>query len=294
MTRVRAGTSSPAVTIGMSVRNAETTVSRALTSLLNQTLDSWRLLVVDDGSTDRTPQIVTAIARADSRVELIREQTSRGLPRRLNEILDRATGAYFARMDADDIAYPDRLERQLAFLDSNPAVDVVGSPMIVTRADGSAIGIRHAPPRHDDICARPHSGFPLFHPTWFGRLDWFRRFRYEPSAQRCEDQELLLRAYRSSRYANLTEPLLGYSEDRLAWRKLAIGRWNFMRFAAADSWRSGRRLQTIAICAEQASKGIVDALAIATHTESQLLGHRARPASATFEREWRRVWKAVT
>lgn len=273
----------------MSVLNAEPTVARALRSVQAQTHPAWRLVVVDDGSTDRTAAIVQAIAEQDERVELIRGTVRQGLPYRLNQLIDEATGNYFARMDADDICHPERFQRQLAFMAENPDVDLLGCSMVILDRAGRPRGIRRAPTGHAEICVRPYAGFPLFHPTWLGHRRWFERYRYAAGATRCEDQDLLLRAHRQSQFANLREPLLGYSEDHLAWRNIQTGRATFARRAIADSWHRGHRLEPVAIAFEHAGKSLVEAIAIAARAEDRLLAHRVRPITPEEAAEWERM-----
>ena len=272
--------------VGMSVFNAELTVAGAIRSVQAQTHADWRLLVLDDGSTDATAAVVQALADDDDRIELIHGASHRGLPQRLNELLDLATGTFFARMDADDICHPDRFARQLAFMDRNPEVELVGSSMLILDRAGQVRGIRPAPAAHDEICARPYSGFPLYHPTWLGHRLWFKRFGYAAYATRCEDQELLLRAHQGSRFANLPEPLVGYREDRLIWHHIQTGRANYAQRAMIESWRSGHRLRPATIAVEYVAKSMVEAIAITTHTERTLLQHRSRPLAPGDAAEW--------
>lgn len=273
----------------MSVLDAEQTVAQAVRSVQAQTHADWRLIVLDDGSSDHTVAIVRALADQDRRIELVEGGARQGLPDRLNELLDRATGPFFARMDADDICHPERFARQLAFIASNPEVQLLGTSMIILDRAGRPRGVRRAPAGHAEICARPHSGFPLFHPTWLGQRQWFQHFRYSADATRCEDQELLLRAHRHSVFANLVEPLLGYGEERLIWHKIQTGRAIYARRAVVDSWRHGDRIQPITIALEHAAKSLVEALAISTHTEDRLLRHRSQPLSAQEAAEWERA-----
>jgi glycosyltransferase involved in cell wall biosynthesis len=274
----------------MSVLNSERTLREAIASLRAQTVDDWHLLIADDGSTDRSVAIAEGAAASDGRISVTRGEHRLGTATRLNELIDHADSPLVARMDADDVSYPGRFERQLAFLDRRPDVDVVGSAVVVFGAGGAAIGKRAAPADHRDICARPASGFRLFHPTWLGRTEWFRRFRYDPAAERCEDQDLLYRAYRSSVFANVGEPLVGYREERLRLRQLLMGRSNLTRRSAGDLWQRGHRLAAAATVAEQLAKGGTDALAVTTGLDHRLLRHRARPLSDGERADWDGVW----
>jgi glycosyltransferase involved in cell wall biosynthesis len=278
------------VTIGMSVLNAERTLEAAIASVRAQTLEDWRLLIADDGSTDRSLAIAREAAAADTRIRAFEATGRHGTATRLNELVDMAETPLFARMDADDVSYPSRLEQQVAFLDGHKDVDLVGSEMVVFGSEGRAIGKRTAPAAHAAICARPASGFRLFHPTWVGGTGWLRRFRYDPAAIRCEDQDLLYRAYRTSTFANLTVPLVGYREDRLAFRRISTGRLNLTRRTTADLWRRGERLGAVATVVEQIGKAGADAVAMGTGLDHRLLRHRAGRMSDAERAEWDQVW----
>jgi glycosyltransferase involved in cell wall biosynthesis len=206
----------PIVSVLLPVVNGGTALSEAVRSILRQTLHDFELLIIDDGSSDGAIEKIRAIG--DSRIRILGDQTRRGLSARLNEGIDSARGLYIARMDADDIAFPRRLEKQVQYLESNPDIDLTASRAVVFQDSkngepGRIIGLLPFAASHNAICARPWRGFPLPHPTWLGRTGWFRRFHYaQPEVARAEDQELLLRSYTSSRFACLDEVLLGYRQ----------------------------------------------------------------------------------
>jgi glycosyltransferase involved in cell wall biosynthesis len=218
----------PLVSIGMSVFNAEQTVAMAIESLLRQTLQEWELLLVDDGSSDRTLEVLRRFN--DPRIRLFSDSHGRkGLPARLNQCLDRAHGIYFARMDADDISYKERLERQVDFLRVHPEVDLLATGAICFKGDGQVLGLYPVANDHGTICRRYWWGFPMAHPTWMGRRSWFLRYRYRESARRVEDQDLLLRSFRSSRFAVLKDVLFGYRIERTSVRNSFWGRLYYCR-----------------------------------------------------------------
>jgi glycosyltransferase involved in cell wall biosynthesis len=208
----------PVVSIAMPFFNSAATLELAIRSLLQQTYDDFELLLCDDGSDDRS----LAIARSldDPRIICWSDGKRRRLAARLNECIDRARGIYLARMDADDIAYPDRLACQLAFLVSQPAVDLCGASAMVFGKRGRPLWRFNPEKDHAGIVKSPHRGFPLWHPVWMGHVAWFRRWRYDERAWLAQDQELLLRSYRHSVFANLPGILLGYRRERTSLRKL--------------------------------------------------------------------------
>jgi len=111
------------VTIGIPFLNARRSLAAAVRSVFAQTHSDWELLLVDDGSSDGSIDVVRRLD--DPRVRLVRDGSHRGLCARLNQIAATARGTYLARMDADDVMHPERIERQLALLGADPGVDLV-------------------------------------------------------------------------------------------------------------------------------------------------------------------------
>ncbi len=201
----------PTISVLLPVRNGAVTLSAALRSILDQTFADFEVLLLDDGSTDDGLSIAASLG--DPRIRILSDGRQMGLASRLNQGVEIATGRYFARMDADDVSFPRRFEKQVAVLNASPEIDLVGTRAIVFREDGSVIGLLPFRATHDEITAAPWRSIPLAHPTWMGRAEWFRRHRYKvPEVRRAEDQELLLRACPTSQYVCLEEVLFGYRQ----------------------------------------------------------------------------------
>lgn len=216
----------PLVTVAMSAHNASATVELTLRSILAQTYQNWELIVVDDGSTDGTRDILLQIQ--DSRIRLVQEPSGKmGLPFRLNQCVRLAKGHYIARMDADDVAYPQRLERQVRFLQAHPDIDLLGTGAVIFKGAGEVVGCYPTACSHEEICRRPWWGFPLAHPTWMGKRTWFLSNPYSEADRRCEDQALLLQSFAHSRFAALEEVLLGYRVGKISAAKFGRGRLNY-------------------------------------------------------------------
>lgn len=203
----------------MPIFNAGSYLRPAVLSILQQTLRNWELLVIDDGSTDASSESIRDIH--DPRLRILSDGLNRGLAARLNEAIDLARGRYFARMDQDDIAYPERLAQQLSALERDAELDLVACRCVSIDADCNLVGALPYSLTHEKICARPWTGFYLPHPTWFGRIEWFRHHRYaSPGPYGCEDQELLLRSYRESRFATIPLVLFAYRvRTKINWAK---------------------------------------------------------------------------
>lgn len=279
----------PLISVGMSVRNSATTLALALRSVQRQSCVDWELILIDDGSTDATLDVARSFA-ADQRIRLLPKTRSRGLAHRLNQAVDLARGRYFARMDGDDVCFPDRFARQAAYLDHHPEIDLLGSGGVVFSGDGHPLGVRPAPTSHEEICRHPWSGFYLAHPSWMGRIEWFRGHRYDERAIKAQDYDLLLRSYRDSRFAALPELLIGYREERLDLRKSMATR----RQVVAAQWRYARASKSwsalpAAVCG-QLAKGALEMMAMGSGATRRLLGHRARPIDTLALQAWESLW----
>lgn len=232
----------PLVTVAMPVYNAGKYLRLAVLSIVRQTFTDWELLIIDDGSTDNSLQDIDDII--DARIRILRDGANKGLAVRLNEAIDMARGRYFARMDQDDVSYPERFERQVEALQNDQRLDLVATRAITIDEDGQVTGLFPCALSHDEICARPWRGFHFPHPTWMGRIEWFRKHRYmAPGPYCCEDQELLLRSYCVSRFCTLKEILFAYRfRKEVNWNKLARTRRTVLgvqlrHFVSFNLWR---------------------------------------------------------
>jgi glycosyltransferase involved in cell wall biosynthesis len=283
------------ISIGMPVYNSARTLRSTIRSLLAQTYTNWELLLVDDGSSDETLDI--AKSYDDPRIRIYSDGARLGIAPRLNQAIDVARGIYFARMDGDDIAYPTRLGTQLIYLNEHPGVNLVGAHCLVFGANGVARGKRAGPEDFREICARPYSGFPMVHPTFFGYTDWFRCYRYSESivvngiCGGAEDQDLLLRSYRTSQFANVPEVLLGYREEGISLTKILRAR-TYWTIAATREFAQRKQYYVVVLAASlQFLKLIVDCVAVTTGSNYRLLRHRSQMITEPECRQWNTVWQ---
>ena len=282
----------PIITIAMPFYNSAATLELSIRSLLNQSYSDFELLLCDDGSDDQG--LAIAHSFDDPRLACWSDGRRLRLAARLNECIDRARGRYLARMDADDIAYPDRLARQLAFLETNPEVDLCSAGAMVFGQQGRPLW-RFTPAQdHDGIVRSPFRGFPLWHPLWMGRIEWFRRWHYEETAWLAQDQELLLRSYHLSRFANLPEVLLGYRRERVTLKKLLRYKLLHIQYvsrqpgAVADHWQ---KLHLFATSGARFAANCVAQLGAL----GLRIGHQAAATpTATELAEWQSVWHLLS
>jgi glycosyltransferase involved in cell wall biosynthesis len=281
----------PVVSVVLPVRDGASTIACAIESIRAQTLAEWELLLIDDGSEDATVAIAESFV--DARIRLVKDGQKLGIAARLNQGIDLTRGRYLARMDADDVAYPERLAIQVAFLDGNPDIDLVATKALLFRGEGEVIGLFPFRGTHEEICDRPWNGFYLPHPTWMGRIGWFRRFRYGvPEVARAEDQDLLLRAFDSSRFASIGEVLMGYRIAPTTLVKLLAVRFALARTQFVVNLRAGRLAFALLGATTFMMKGAVDA---ARHFlgRSGAWRYRNQPVPAAETARWESVWRST-
>lgn len=194
----------------MSARDAEAFVGEAVESILAQTLSDFELVVVDDASTDRTREVIEAFG--DERVRVLANDASSGLSASLNTALDEARGEYIARLDADDIAVPERLAAQVAHLDERPGISIVGSAATMIDSAGRAVGLLDVPSGPLAVRWELLLGSPFVHPSVLWRREAFERvgLRYDESLRVAQDYDLWARALAHLDGDNLDRPLVLY------------------------------------------------------------------------------------
>jgi glycosyltransferase involved in cell wall biosynthesis len=215
--------SRPLVTIGMQFFNNERSLADAIKSILLQTYENWELIIHDDGSTDKSYEIAASFT--DPRILLKKDFGNRGRAVHLNQCLHLARGDYFAVADADDIAHPERIRLQLNSLLKNSDVDLIGAGMLLIDKYGVPKSKRVYPECHAEICRLTQWGILMAQPTFMGRTAWFRKYLYDERFFRAQDQELLLRSYSRSVFANLPDILVGYHTSGSTLRKILRTRY---------------------------------------------------------------------
>jgi hypothetical protein len=192
----------------MAVLNGEAYLREAVDSILGQTFTDFELIIVDDGSTDRTPEILRSIR--DPRVRLLTNPSNLGLARSLNLGMAKAVGEFIARQDADDVSEPDRFERQVAFLDGHPETALLGSAHTEIDAHGRVLGHVDAHCRRVTIlwwmlffCPFAHSAIVFRKQPVLEAVGG-----YDPSYRYSTDYEYWTRIADRFAVANLPEPLV--------------------------------------------------------------------------------------
>ena len=225
--------SNPLVTVAMPVYNAGQHLRNAVMSIINQSYTHWELIIIDDGSTDHAIESLNDID--DIRIKIIQDGVNKGLAGRLNQIIDMANGDFIARMDQDDISYPERFLLQLKLLIDNADLDLVAGRAIRISENNQPLGYLPFFLNTRSVSSKPWLGIYMPHPTWMGRVGWFRKHRYaSPAPYFCEDQELLLRSYESSQFSLVDEVVLAYRvRDSVPLKKLFKVRWALLKMQSS-------------------------------------------------------------
>lgn len=213
----------PQISVIMAVYNGEKHLKQTIESILNQTFSNFEFLIVDDASTDTTPAILQQYVQKDSRLRIIANPVNLGLTKSLNKAISQARGKYIARMDDDDIALPERFQKQFEFMERNHQVALCGCLALVIDEAGREVGRKALALNHKDIKKKL-----LFNNQFMHSALFFRKVDkvgpcglsarsdlvlYDESFERAQDYELVLRLAAKYPVANLLEPLIKWRFD---------------------------------------------------------------------------------
>ena len=197
----------PLVSIGLPVFNDAKYLKETIDSILNQTYKNIELIIVDDGSTDESLDIINKFQ--DERIKVYVDGINYGLQVRLNQITKLAKGDYLARMDSDDLMHPNRINAQIKILLKNPNIDVLGSNAFTINETGKLTGVRYT---YDENKLEVYNCKSFIHPTIMATKKWFLQNPYNEKAVRIEDAVLWRKTQKNSNFKYTTQPLLYYRE----------------------------------------------------------------------------------
>ena len=204
----------PQISVLLPVHNTkEQYLRESIESILTQTYTNFELIIINDASTEE--HIVPVISSyLDSRIVYCYSD-KKNIASALNIGIHKSRGKYIARMDSDDIAYPERLEKQIDYLESNPSISLVGTgiTIIPLKGRGGGRSLIRIPEEHPTLFELLYES-PFFHPTVMWRKADFERYNlyYDENYRYCEDYELWYRVMRCLETRNLQEPLLTYRQ----------------------------------------------------------------------------------
>lgn len=273
--------------------NAEATLRTALASLVAQTAIDWECVCVDDGSSDRTWDVLEQAASRDPRFRIERFTQNRGRGAARQYILEQIRGKYLAFLDADDWMYPGRIAHEMEWLEKDSRVAAVSVCAAATR-DEQLVGV-----------IRPRSGAalpvveeflepvppPLLFPTSMIRADLARATGFDPRFRRSQDSDFLIRALLGKHYALSAEVHYAYSTTAQTWRTALLGyRYRMqahLRHVRAYPLRVARTLATTG------AKMLVYRAAGVVGLDKKLVERRYQPADQDVERGFRVASSAV-
>ena len=198
----------PVISVILAVFNSERFIEESIQSVLTQSYSDFELIIINDASTDGTPEIINQIR--DSRIILVTNEKNHGLAKNFNKGLDLAKGNFIARMDADDICHRDRFKKQISFFNKNPGVDVCGTWI---QFFGHQNRVLRNPLKHEDIKADLFFINNIIHPSVMFRREKFleNNLRYDENLVILEDYNLWIKAIECKLiFANIPKVLLKY------------------------------------------------------------------------------------
>jgi glycosyltransferase involved in cell wall biosynthesis len=221
----------PLISVILPVHNGEAFLSEAIQSVLGQTFTDFELIVINDGSTDGSAELLEQIR--DVRLRLLSSERNQGLVHALNWGVAEARGSWIARMDADDICSPDRFARQLAYLKKHPGIDVLGTGAREMDATGRVVRPLKRPEYHDFIACEMLFRCVMIHPTVMGRAEVFKKIPYRTGP--AEDYGLWIEMLEQGvKFGNVRSALLDYrmhaqNMSTTKWNAQTLGMWNDQR-----------------------------------------------------------------
>lgn len=205
-------TDSHYITIGIPFYNAERYLSDAIKSVLVQSYPYWELILVDDGSSDKSLEIAKYYANKDSRIRVISDGKNKKLAARLNQIIFEAKYNFIARMDADDLMSVSRLEKQIAALKENPNINLITTGCLTIGKENELTGVRLGRNIQMNAAMILNGVTNLLHASMLARKEWCLRNQYNENRVIAQDYELWLSAAKKNDldYIVLEEPLYWY------------------------------------------------------------------------------------
>lgn len=229
----------PKVTIGIPFYNPGEYFHESIKSILLQTYENFELILLDDGSVDNS--LLIAKSFLDPRIKVISDGQNLGLPVRLNQLIQLASGDYIARMDADDLVALDRIEKQVKYLEANNDVDLVSTGIcsITNNCDVMSIRLPSKTKNLDLILEDGIKGVTeIAHATIMARRNWYIRNQYDENAKLMEDYQLWIDSLASNdlKVGFIQEPLYFYREESSIQFRKVIQAYKNQRKVISDKY----------------------------------------------------------
>lgn len=287
--------SRPVVSVMMPCFNAAASLAMAAASLEVQTLADWECVCIDDGSSDETWQILSGLAKRDRRFVLERFPENRGRGAARQRALELATGKYLAFLDSDDWMYPERLAREVSWLEVDPRIVAVCVCAAITNGSDELIGVMR--PRASgplpvvEAFVEPVPP-PLLFPPSMIVTELAQRTGFDPAFLRSQDSDFLIRALLGKHYALSPDVLYAYSQGTAASLSRTLEGYRFRMQAHLRHWRAhpGRVTRTLV---ETGAKIAAYRLAGAVGADRKLIERRWGPADEEVRRGFEAAYAVV-
>lgn len=202
----------PLISVLLPVCNGENFLAQAIQSILEQTIKSFELICINDGSTDKTAAILSKFAKKDKRIKILTNPKNIGMAASLNRALKLAKGKYIARMDSDDISLPNRFEKQIELLKSNPKLVAVGGQEEIIDAQGQVYATKLFP-TDPEVCYQTLANvMPIQPPLLMVRGSVFRSLRYNTKICRNDDINIYFKLLQHGLLSNVAETVFQYRQ----------------------------------------------------------------------------------
>lgn len=202
----------PIVSVVMAAHNEEPCIATAIGSIIDQTFTDWEFIIVDDGSSDATTEIIRRFQSCHDRIKLIVNEMNIGLAASLNRGIALSQGKYIARMDADDISYSERLQLQVKFLETHPEIAVVGGNANYVDETVGFLRKSNMPTTPKEIKRAIAGMNPLIHPSVLCNRDFLQAMGgYDERLCKKQDYDLWLRGCDVYQYANIEKVIMSYT-----------------------------------------------------------------------------------
>ena len=203
----------PKITVIMSVFNGSKFLAESIQSILDQTFKEFEFIIINDGSTDNSLDIIRSFESADSRIKVI-SKLNEGLAKSLNTAISISKGEYIARMDADDISYKNRLEKQYEFMQKNKSIDLCGCSMDIIDELGNVTSEKIQTSNNHEILKKRFFQSPILHITFFGKkLFFLKNNGYREEFKYAQDYDLVMRGIDAgAKICNIKHKLVQYRD----------------------------------------------------------------------------------
>ena len=263
--------SRPTVSIVIPLYNPGEFLHPMIQSIFAQTFTDWEIIAVDDGSTDESWQYLQRID--DPRVRIVRNEHNMGSSAAHNRGVELASGKWIAKMDADDLCMPMRIEKQVEALEANPDIDVLGVGSFITDRDLNIIQASHPVTEHADIIRYRWGHFPLLFGALMGKPEWWRKWGVDERVGPGHEFDLYFRSHLESNFSNVPEPLYIYRfvGHTRSWRKMSTTVYYRSLTLLRHGFRMGLPFTTLWGLASMLPRPLLYAIKLLVHSKTSLV-----------------------